>query len=405
MELKRLFGEALGLEAPWRVTKIEFTPEKRRIDIIIDFPPGSQFPCPECGAVGAKAYDTSWEEWRHLDFFQYAAYLHARVPRVQCPQGCGVKKVPVPWARRGSGFTLLFEALIMALVREMPVAAVAKLIGEHDTKLWRVLHHYVEEARAKVDFSQVRKVGVDEKASRRGHNYISLFFDLEAKRLVFGTEGRGAETVGQFVRDLEAHGGSATAVREVCCDMSPAFIAGVRRYLPEAEITFDRFHIMKVMNEAVDEVRREEAKETGILKRTRYLWLKNPVKLGMDQKRKLEELKRHHLKTARAYQIKLTLAELFEQPSREEGERFLKRWYFWATHSQLKPVVEAARTIKRHWEGILNWFESKLTIGLLEGVNSLLQAAKARARGYRSVRNLIAMAYLLAGKLNFGLPT
>ena len=405
MDLKELFGQALGLEAPWRVTKIKFSPKEKRIDITIDFPAGSEFTCPECGAAGAKAYDTRWEEWRHMNFFQYAAYLHARVPRVKCPQGCGVKKVRVPWARRGSGFTLLFESLIMALVREMPVAAVARLIGEHDTKLWRVVDHYVEEARAKADFSEVNRVGVDETASRRGHNYVSLYFDLDGKRLMFGTKGRGKETVEEFVADLKVHGGSSGAVKQVCCDMAPAYIAGVRKHLPQAEITFDRFHIMKVMNEAVDEVRRKEGKETDILKRTRYLWLKSPGKLSPKQRGKLEKLKRHNLKTARAYQIKLTLGELFEEPSREAGERFLKRWYFWATHSRLGPVVEAARTIKRHWEGILNWFDSKLTIGLLEGINSLIQAAKARARGYRNPKNLITMAYLLAGKLEFSLPT
>lgn len=405
MELKRLFQEALGLEGPWRVTKIEFSPEEKRIDITIDFPAGSEFTCPTCGASGAKAYDTRWEDWRHLDFFQYPAYLHARVPRVECPKGCGVKKVAVPWARKGSGFTLLFEALIMALVREMPVAAVARLIGEHDTKLWRLLHHYVEEARAKADFSWVRRVGVDETASRRGHNYISLFFDLDEKRLLFGIEGRGLEAVGEFAVDLEAHGGSSEAVEQVCCDMWPAYITGVGEYLPCAELTFDRFHVMKLMNEAVDEVRRKESREREVLKRTRYLWLKNPGKLSMKQGRKIDELKRHNLKTARAYQIKLTLQEYFEEPTREAGERFLRRWYFWATHSRLEPVIEVAKTIKRHWEGILNWFESYLTIGLLEGINSLIQAAKARARGYRSTRNLIAMAYLLAGKLEFNLPT
>ncbi len=113
----------------------------------------------------------------------------------------------------------------------------------------------------------------------------------------------------------------------------------------------------------------------------------------------------HNLKTARAYQIRLTFQELFAQPDRKTGEAFLKRWYFWATHSRLEPIIQAAKTIKRHWEGVLNWFDSLITMGLLEGFNSLIQAAKARARGYRTNRNLITMAYLIAGQLKFNLPT
>ena len=405
MKPEKLFEEALGLRSPWRVEEVQFSPEQRRLDITIDFPRGSSFRCPECDAPNAKAYDTQEEEWRHHNFFQYATYLHARVPRVRCPQGCGIKTVKVPWSRPGSGFTLLFEALIMALAREMPVAAVAKLVGEHDTRLWRVIHQYVNVARTKLDFSEVRRVGVDETASRRGHHYISLFLDLDERRLLFGTGGREGKTVRSFSEDLTAHGGAPDGIHEVCCDMSPAFIAGVTEALPNAEITFDRFHIMKLMQEALDKVRRQEANETDVLKRTRYLWLKNPKSLTARQRGKLASLKCHNLKTARAYQIRLTLQELFTQPNRETGEAFLKRWYFWATHSRLQPVIEAAKAIKRHWEGVLNWFGSQLTLGFLEGINSLVQAAKAKARGYRTARNLITMAYLLAGKLNFGLPT
>lgn len=405
MELQELFEKALGLGSPWQVAALEFSPDKRRLDITIDFPRGSTFACPVCGATDAKAYDTDQEEWRHLNFFQYAAYLHARAPRVKCLHGCGVKKITVPWARPGSGFTMLFEALIMALVREMPVAAVAKLVGEHDTRLWRIIHHYVEQARSNLDFSQVSRIGVDETASRRGHNYVSLFFNADDKRVLFGTEGKDAQVLQKFVDDLEDHSGDSEAISEVCCDMSPAFIAGVKKHLPQAEITFDRFRIMKIIGNAVDEVRRQESKETDLLKRTRYLWLKNPGNLTTRQHRQLDTLKHHNLKTAKAYQIRLTLQELFSQPDRKTGEVFLKRWYFWATHCQLQPVIDAAKTIRRHWEGILNWFDSQLTTGFLEGINSLLQAAKSRARGYRTNKNFITMAYLIAGKLDFGLPT
>ncbi len=396
---------ALGLTAPWKVTEDRFSVEEKRLDITIDFEPGSTFSCPDCGAEGAKAHDTQERTWRHLNFFQHETYLHARVPRVECPQGCGIKTVELPWTRSRSGFTALFEALIMIMAREMPVAAIAAMVGEHDTRIWRVLHHHVEEARREADFSEVRRVGMDETASRRGHNYISLFFDLDEKRLLYGAEGHDQGTVSAFAVDLSAHGCDPDQVRQICCDMWPAYIKGVKSSFPNAEITFDRFHIMKIMNQAVDEVRRMEAKNTDVLKNTRYLWLKNPTNLTAKQRRKMDSLTGHNLKTARAYQIRLTFQELFAQPDRKAGEAFLKRWYFWATHSRLEPIIQAAKTIKRHWEGVLNWFDSVITIGLLEGFNSLIQAAKARARGYRTNRNLITMAYLIAGQLKFNLPT
>ncbi|MBF0165831.1 MAG: ISL3 family transposase [Magnetococcales bacterium] len=405
MDPSTLFTLALGLTPPWEVWSIRFSPEKHRLDISIGFPLGSLFICPVCGSKGAKAYDTTEKRWRHLNFFQYEAWLTARVPRVECDQGCGVKKIGVPWARPGSGFTLLFEALIMVLVREMPVTQVAHLLGVHDTRLWRIIRHHVSDARKRLNLSDVKRVGMDETASRRGHHYISLFFDMDKSLLLFATKEKDKETVKAFAQNLTARNGKPESVLEVCCDMSPAFISGVREPFPNAEITFDRFHIMKAVNDAVDQDRREEVRTQPVLSKTRYIWLKNPGNLTVKQQATLASLKERNLKTARAYQIRLTLQELFQTRSRKEGEAFLKKWYFWATHSRLPPMVAAAKTIKNHWEGVLNWFHSGLTTGLVEGFNSLLQAAKARARGYRSDTNFITMAYLIGGKLNFTLPT
>ena len=394
---------ALGLTQPWSVTGSDFDAEARRLDIHIDFAPGSRFPCPQCAAAGCPAYDTATMSWRHLNFFQHQAYLHARVPRIRCA-ACGVKKIGVPWARQDSGFTLLFEALAMTLMTAMPVLTAARMIGENDTKLWRVVHHYIDEARARMDASGVTRVAIDETAARRGHDYISLFVDIEEAKVIFATEGKGAATVAAFAEDLTAHGGDPAAIEEVCIDMSPAFIKGVAENLPKAEVTFDRFHAVKIVNDAVDQVRRAEQKATPILKGTRYIWLRNPDTLSAHQRATLESLPTQHLKTARAYQIRLAFQELYCQDGPEAGAAFLQKWYFWATHSRLPPMIEAARTIKRHRDGILRWFHSGIANGLIEGINSLVQAAKAKARGYRSTRNLIAIVYLITGKLDLRLP-
>ena len=398
-----LFRMALSIEPPWVVTKSEFDAAARRLDIHLDFARGSRFDCPECGVAGCPAYDSEEKTWRHLNFFQHEAYLHARVPRVTCKE-CGIKQVPVPWARSDSGFTLLFEALVMAMVQAMPVAVVARMVDEWDTRLWRIIHHYVAAARAGADHSEVTSIAFDETASRRGHNYVSLFVDLVRRRVLFVAEGKDAGTVDAFAADLAAHGGNPEAVAEVCIDMSPAFIAGIAQSLTNAQVTFDKFHLVKLINEAVDAVRRAEQKSHAELNKSRYLWLKNPWNLSERQRAQLDNLSALNLKTGRAYRIRLAFQELYVQPAKN-AEAFLKKWYWWATHRRLPPMIEAARMVKRHWNGILRWFQTKIANGIMEAINSLVQAAKAKARGYRSTRNLKAIIYLIAGKLELALPT
>jgi len=229
----------LGLTPPWTVVRSDFDTEAGGLDVQIDFTPGSRFACPNCGAADCPAYDTAQKTWRHLNFFQHQAYLDARVPRVRF-ETCGIRQVNVPWARPDGGFTLLFEAMVMTMVSAMPVKAVAPMVGEHDTRLWRVVHHYVDEGRARTDASEVSRVAIDETAARRGHDYITLFVDIDRAWVLFATEGKDAATVAAFADDLAAHRGDPEAIEEVCIDMSPAFIKGVGENLPEAAVTFDK---------------------------------------------------------------------------------------------------------------------------------------------------------------------
>jgi transposase len=401
---EELFKIALGLEEPWYIKAIDFNVEEKQLDLHVDFEIGSKFPCPICGNSGCHVHDTIERTWRHLNFFQFKTYLHCRVPRTECEK-CGVKQVKVPWARKSSGFTLLMDSLIVLMAQHMPVKTVADLIGEHDTRIWRVLGHYVQEARSNEDFSQIDSVGVDETSRAKGHNYISVFVDLDNSKVIHVCDGRDSGAIASFKMDYEGHKGLAGNVTNFCCDMSPAYICGIEANFKNAAITFDRFHVMKLMNHGIDQVRREEQAHNASLKRTRYIWLKNPENLTEKQKRELGSLKDMRLKTLRAYAIKLSLREFWDLRDPAAAQSFLKKWYFWATHSRLPPIIDKAKTLKNHWNGILNYINTKIDNGILEGLNSLIQAAKDSARGFRSTRNFITTIYLRLGKLHFDLPT
>ena len=403
MQPEALFGMALGIVSPWEVTEVSFSKESNRLDITIDFQRGATFACPVCGAP-APAYDTTEKTWRHLNFFQYEAYLHARVPRVNCPnEGCGVKQIQVPWARAGSGFTLLFEALVMTMARDMPVNVMARLFSVTDNRLWRVINSYVEMARAKEDFSDVSRIGIDETSVRKGHDYVSFFFDLDKKKLMFGTEGKDNGTVTEFVADLKKHGGDPEQITDAAIDMSKAFIKGVKEQLPNAVPTFDKFHLTKLMNDAMGKIRADEARQfPEILKKTRFLFLKNPENLTVEEQGRLDTMVANQChKSVEAYTHKLNLQNVYFAESRVEAEALLKQWHKKAGKSTIGLIQKMAKTVNDHWDGILSYFDSALTTGFLEGVNSLIQAAKRRARGYRNPQNMITIAYLIAGKLKF----
>ena len=398
-----LFQLALGLSSPWSVRRCEFDAEGKRLDIHIDFPRGSRFVCSGCGEGGRPAHDTKEETWRHLDFFQHKAFLHARVPRADCP-ACGVLKVNVPWARAGSGFTLLFEGVLMSMAKSMPVQNIARLIGEHDTRVWRVIQHYVDKAVDAKDLSKVRKIAVDETSARRGHDYVTLFADAVSRRVVHVADGKSGETIGDFVRRLEKQGGDKRNITDASIDMSAAFIAGVRENLPNARVTFDRFHVVKLVNEAVDEVRRLESRRDPLLKGARYIWLKNAENLTKDQAGQLAALEGANLDTMQAYQIRMNLQQVFRMDARS-ARNFLGKWNSWVKISGLAPMVKAAKTIMDKADDILRAIETGMSNGFLEAVNGRVQAAKRMARGYRTKQNLKTIIYLVAGGILGALPT
>ena len=402
---KDLFAKALMVEKPWYIHEIQFDQQAGKLEIWIDFERGSTFyyEDKESGVKGEfKAYDTTQKTWRHLNFFQYQCYLHAWIPRVDLGDG-KVRQVSAPWEGHTAGFTLLFEALILELVKVMPVHQVSQIMKTYDKKLWDMIKAYTEKARAEEDFSAVRVVGVDETAARRGHDYVTLFVDLEEKRTIFVTDGRDQGVVGEFVGDLIEHNGAAENVTQVSCDMSPAFIKGVEDNLPDAAVVFDRFHVTKVINEAVDKVRKAEVGQNPILKNSRYLFLKNRDRLTMCQREQLEtiQLSGLNLKTMKALNIREAFQQIYQAPTPELFDKLLRKWYFWATHSRIEPIKEAAYTIQRHWEGVVSWIDYKISNGILEGFNSIFQAAKNKARGYQRSDTIKAVIYLLTGKLDF----
>jgi len=402
--MTELFQQALHINAPWLIKSVDFNADKKRLDIYIDFKKGSTFVDPDETSDSAKmykAYDTVQKTWQHLNFFEYECHLHARVPRIKRDDG-KVRLIPTPWEGKVSGFTLLFEALLIQLCKAMPVHNVSKLTGVSDHKVWRVLDTYIALAKKDEDFSDLSIIGMDETSIAKGHEYITLFVDLVERRTVHISAGKDNKTVVNFVEKLEAKKGDRKAIKQVSCDMSPAFIKGVKENLPEAEITFDKFHIIKLINEAVDQVRREEGRYTPELKGNRYIFLKNSINLTEKQKEIKDELSlaKLNLKSIRAMHIREAFQQVYQADSTEEFEGLLDAWYYWATHSQLAPIVKVAKTIKKHWEGILSWKKSQINNGILEGLNSILQAAKRKARGYK-IQHFKTIAYLLTGKLDF----
>lgn len=397
----KLFEAALGIVEPWYVQGVDFDADKKTLTIGVDFIAGSRFAVPDVEGAHPAHY-TVTKRYRHLNFFQHECYLDVRMPRVRLPDG-GVRLVEPDWAGKLAGFTLLFEALIITLCREMPFAAVARLVNLSWHRVAAICGCYVDLALDAADFSEVARLAVDETSRAKGHDYITLFADADERKVLFVAEGRGADTIAAFADNLTAHGGDPETIESVSIDMSPAFIKGVGEHLPHARITFDKFHVVAHASTAVDKTRRVEQKTDPSLKGLRWALLKDRNNLNPSAQADLDALVAQFTtkRTARAWLYREQLRDILDRKQINVVRGMLTQWCTNVMRSKVEPMKEVAKLIRNHMEGIVAWAQTRQTNGFLEALNGLFQAAKRKARGYGRFSTIRIVIFLIAGKLDF----
>jgi transposase len=381
----KVFEAALGITDPWFVASVNFDETVKVLTVLIDFRPGSRFAV--SGREGVHpVHDTVTKSYRHMNFFQHECVLQVRTPRVTLPNG-SVRLVEPDFAGRLSGFTLLFEAFILMLAAQMPFAAVARLVGESAHRVMAVCERYVEIALGLADFSDVRALAIDETSRARGHDYVTLAADAVKRRVLFVTEGRDAQTIAELAVHLDDHGCPPAQIDTVSIDMSPAFIKGVSTELPNARITFDKFHVVWHANAAVDKMRRIEQRTTKSLKGMRWSLLKDRSSLRPEAAADLDILiaKMTTVRTARAWLYKERLREILERKQINVVRGMLEHWCSCVMRSKVEPMKEVAALVRRHLEGIVAWAQTRQTNGFLEAINGSAIAFNRQPVAMRSI--------------------
>jgi transposase len=404
MDSVELYRQLLGLNAPWTVERVELDVARQHVEVHVEHPVGQRFACPECGKELA-VYDHLGERvWRHLDSCQFLTYLHARTPRVACPEH-GVRQVRMPWAQVGSRFTNLFEALAIDVLLATNVKRAAQILRITWDEAWHLMQRAVLRGRAAKAAAMPRLMGIDEKAIAKGHRYMTLVCDLEEATVEYIGEERKEASLAAYFEAFARQ--CREAIEAISLDMWPAYINACQAHVPSAEqkMVFDRFHIMRHVLDAVDKIRKREHKALtkvgdDTLARSKYLWLTNPQNLKEPSRDRFNELRAKELKTARAWALKESLRELWNYRSSGWATRFWKRWYFWATHSRLAPMIEAAKLIARHLPNVLTYFKHRITNAVAEGLNSKIATVQKRACGYRNPDNFKIAVYFHCGGLN-----
>ncbi|NJL23979.1 MAG: ISL3 family transposase [Calothrix sp. SM1_5_4] len=402
-DLHSHYSLLLGLVPPWLVTNVDLKMEERLVEIDVKWPVEHQVECPECGRSCSIKDHREERRWRHLDTMQFQTIIKSRIPRSECPDH-GVKTVNVPWAGPNSRFTLLFERLAIDVMKAAKsIKEAAQLLGLS----WDQVHHIqsraVERGLARRELEEIKNVGIDEKSFLKGHKYASLMVDIDGERILDVVEGRTLEAANALWQRLPEE--VRIGVDAVAMDMWDAFITSTKTHAPQADIVHDKFHISKYLNEAVDKVRRAEHKafmkeDDETLKGAKYLFLKKPENMTDTEKERFKALRMDKLKAGRAWSIKEMFSEFWTYSYQASAEKFFQRWYWWATHSRLKPMADVAKLIKRHLPNILTYLRHLITNAMMEGFNSKIQTIKANARGYRNFANYRIAILFYCGRLD-----
>lgn len=397
-----MFAQSIGVSEPWRIEKAEYDESSRAVHVYVTARKTAQYPCPECGQLHDR-YDEEESErtWRHGDVVFFPCYIHCRRPRVKCDK-CGTHVAAAPWARKSSRFTLLFESYCMIMVQSMPVENARKLLRISHTALTRILRYWVNNAVDKDNLSQTRLLAVDETSFKRGQSYVTVVSDAAERRVIDVEDGRGAEQVREFSNKLEQKGGDGNKIEQVACDMSGAYLSGIEECFPKARAVIDKFHVKKLMLEAMDKVRREEqGKEYKQRKMGRKLLMIPQARMNERQIERVMQLSKKYPKTGRAFRMVQSIDAVYMCGDEEEAKYAFGRLISWLKRSRLQPMKNVAKTLLKHEEQILGYFKARLTNAIAEGINSIIQAGKRKARGFRTFEGFKCMIYLVSSKLQF----
>lgn len=403
MRDKDLYTQILGLQSPWQVSDVELNTAEGEVKVHVELEPSATLSCPKCGS-SCTGYDKRLKQWRHLDTCQFKTILEAQVPRIQCPEH-GVLMIKVPWAEPGSGFTALFEALVIDWLKEASIQAIARQMNLSWNVVDGIMQRAVKRGMARRKAHKPKHLGIDETSFRKGHDYVSVITDTEEGIVLHVAQDRTKASLDEYYDTLKPK--QKAAIQSISMDMWQAYISSTLEHIPEAKdkIAFDKFHVAKYLGEAVDKVRKAEHKtlqEQGRddLTGSKYTWLRNPQNMSSQHWREFKALRESVLKTARAWAIKEFGMSLWHYVNRTWAEKGWKRWLSWAVRSRLEPIKKVANTIKEHLWGILNAVVLKADNALAESINSRIKMVKVRARGFRNKQRFCNAIYFYLGGLN-----
>lgn len=402
-DLNGHYSLLLGLVSPWVVVSVDLQMNEKRVVVEVGWPCDQAVFCPECGVSCRMKDHREARQWRHLDTMQFETIIRCCVPRSDCPVH-GAKTITLPWASAHSRFTLLFERFsieVLQNARSLTQARALLRISWDQAQL--IQERAVQRGLKRRELQGIRQVGIDEKNFGRGHDYVSVMSDIEEGCVLEVVPERTKEAAQKLWETIPEEGRSN--IEAVAMDMWEAFMKVTEEVVPGADIVHDKFHCAKYLGEAVDRVRKQESRKlseegNNLLKGTKFIWLRNPENWSQEQKSDFEALRSEALEVSRAWAIRQSFNGLWSYRYRKAAESYFKRWYFWATHSRLKPMVKVAKTLMRHLKGILNYCKHRITNAVAEGLNSKIQSLKANARGFRNFDHYRITILFHCGKLN-----
>lgn len=405
------FGEmlsgSLNIKEPWYISKVEFEKEKMTAHIFVEVRKGIAICCPLCGGETKRfGYEKKERKWRHADCLFYPSYIHCRRPKVRC-DSCGVQQISAPYERKNSRFTLLFEGYAMMIVPDMPVSKAARLLRCDEKSLHNIMEYWVNKAVEKLNFTNVTSLAIDETSFKKGHKYVTLIIDANTRTVIDVQEGKDKQTIYNFAKTLEEKQGSCDKIESITSDMSTSFLPAIEEKFPKAESVVDKFHVKQLFHKALDKVRKDEQKVVGDKKtlfQGRRLFMIPESKMTDEQKNKLLVMSKNYPKTGKAYQIIAALDDFYACESIEDAQICFKKLFSWMRRCRLEPMKKVAETFLKHKNKIMAYFTNRLTNAICEGINSLVQTAKRKARGFHTFESYKTMIFLVAGKLNLQVP-